>query len=107
MDRLEYCEKIQSKNFLPLVTDFFDQTMSLYHIGCTATEIKGNIKSHNPVFELAFNNDKEANIAQEALRGRRLEAFNRSFGVSVTKHDKNVVVQFLETLNDENSHSTE
>ena len=67
MDKIEYCKSIQSDHYLELVTTYFEETMSLYHIGCIASSIKGNVAKNDIIYELTFNNEEAAIKAQTII----------------------------------------
>ena len=42
MNRIDYCKSIiNSGDYTSLLTKYFDETMSLYNIGCTARHVSG------------------------------------------------------------------
>ena len=67
MDKIEYCKSIQSDHYLELVTTYFEETMALYHIGCIASSIKGNVAKNDIIYDLTFNNEDEAIRAQSII----------------------------------------
>ena len=55
-------------DILLVTTKYFDETMSLYNIGCTARHVSGSVTNNNPVFELVFNNEDDGKHAVDILK---------------------------------------